>query len=91
MILKTKKCRHWETLVSYTLKELKQNLENQFKEGMNWQNMGKWHIDHRRPISNFNFTSYEDEDFKKCWGLDNLQPLWAKENLSKNNKIKLLL
>jgi len=26
------------------------------------------------------------EDFKKCWALNNLQPLWAKDNLNKRDK-----
>jgi hypothetical protein len=79
---------HWEDLVGYTLKELIQHLENQFREGMTWDNYGKygWHIDHRRPISSFNITSYNDPEFKECWALKNLQPLWAKENLSKGNR-----
>jgi hypothetical protein len=54
---------------------------------MTWENYGKWHIDHKRPIASFNFTSYEDPEFKECWALNNLQPMWAKENMSKGNKI----
>jgi hypothetical protein len=79
---------HWEIIVNYTLKDLIAHLENQFREGMTWDNYGKygWHIDHRRPISSFNFTSYNDPEFKECWALKNLQPLWAKENLSKGNR-----
>jgi len=79
--------RHWEDLVDYTLQDLMIHLEKQFKEGMNWNNMGKWHIDHIIPIDFFNFNSYEDEEFKQCWALSNLQPLWASENLKKSNKI----
>jgi hypothetical protein len=30
----------------------------------------------------------DDPDFKICWNLKNLQPMWAKENLSKNNKLE---
>lgn len=84
-----KKRRRWETLVGYTIEQLKQHLEKQFKEGMTWNNYGKygWHIDHIIPISAFNFEKPEDDDFKRCWALKNLQPLWAKENLIKQNKI----
>ena len=39
------------------------------------------------PKSAFNFETAEDADFKKCWALENLQPLWAKDNLRKSNKI----
>jgi len=78
---------HWETLVGFTLQDLIKHLEGQFKPGMNWSNYGKWHIDHRKPISSFKFNSYKDLEFKQCWALDNLQPLWALENLSKGNKV----
>ena len=32
-------------LVSCSLEQLKQHLEPQFVEGMNWNNYGEWHID----------------------------------------------
>lgn len=78
---------HWESLVGYTLKDLKIHLEFQFKDGMTWGNKGKWHIDHKIPINKFNITSVECEDFKRCWALNNLQPLWRKDNLEKHDKI----
>lgn len=77
----------WERIVGYTAEKLIKHLEKNFKPGMNWRNYGLWHIDHKTPISVFNFTSYRHPDFKRCWSLKNLQPLWAAENLSKNNKL----
>ena len=81
--------KKWELLVGYTLRQLKNHLEKQFKKGMSWANYSRygWHIDHIRPISSFRFTSYDDQQFKECWRLENLQPLWAKENLSKGSRI----
>jgi hypothetical protein len=85
--LKEKKNGHkWEDLVGYTCDDLMSHLENQFKDGMSWDNKGEWHIDHIIPRSQFHFSSYNDADFKKCWSLDNLQPLWATENLTKYTK-----
>jgi hypothetical protein len=80
---------HWEKLVGYSLKDLITYIEQQFKEGMNWNNYGKygWHIDHIIPKSLWQFNSYSDREFKQCWALCNLQPLWAEENLRKNKKI----
>lgn len=78
---------HWETLVGYTLQELKQHIESQFVEGMSWDNYGEWHIDHQIPISAFNFDFPEDIDFKRCWAIENLKPLWRFENLSKSGKV----
>lgn len=85
---KQKNNMHWEGLVGYTLEDLKQHLEKQFKDGMNWNNYGPyWHIDHRIPQSWFSFESYEDKGFKECWSLDNLQPKKAYENRNiKKNK-----
>jgi molybdopterin converting factor small subunit len=80
--------RSWQTMVGYTVLELKEHLEKQFKEGMSWNNYTNkgWHIDHIRPVSSFNITSPDCEEFKKCWALENLQPLWAHENHVKSNK-----
>jgi len=81
--------KHCEDILGYTFEELKQHLESLFQKGMNWDNYGfyGWHIDHKLPISSFNFEFTTDEEFKECWGLNNLQPLWAKDNLSKGAKL----
>ena len=82
----SKNGRRWETLVGYNLSQLKEHLEKQFTEGMTWNNYGEWHIDHIRPICSFSITSNDCEDFKQCWSLSNLQPLWAIDNQSKSGK-----
>jgi hypothetical protein len=80
------KYRSTFTLLGYSIEELMVHLEKQFTEGMTWENYGQWHVDHIRPIASFNFTSPEDEDFKACWSLDNLQPLWGPDNLFKGSR-----
>lgn len=86
--LRGKKCgRKWEDLVGYSVDDLKRHLEKKFKDGMSWDNRSEWHIDHIIPKSVFNYEKPEDEDFKRCWALKNLQPLWAKDNISKHNKL----
>jgi hypothetical protein len=84
-----KKNHPWESLVGYNLNDLKKHLERQFKNGMNWNNYGKygWHVDHKIPRAVYNFKTSNDIDFKKCWSLNNLQPMWAKENLIKKDKL----
>ncbi len=79
----------WEGLVGYTLVDLKNHLESLFQDYMTWDNYGRggWEIDHIYPVSRFNFISTECDDFKKCWALENLQPLWEKENQRKGNKL----
>jgi len=74
-------------LLGYTLEELMIHLEKQFTEGMTWDNYGEWHVDHKIPMTSFNFETVEDREFKLCWCLDNLQPLWGPDNLSKGTKL----
>lgn len=75
--------RTWLSFVDFTVDELKLHLESKFKDNMTWDNYGKyWHVDHVKPLSWFDLET----EFKEAWCLDNLQPLTAKENLSKNNK-----
>ena len=74
--------------LGYSLQQLKEHLEKQFDQNMNWENYGTyWHIDHIVPHSSFSYTSMDDEEFKKCWSLDNLRPLEAIENIKKSNKL----
>lgn len=79
--------KSWTKLVDYSLSELVQHLESKFQDGMNWENYGEWHIDHIIPVSKFNIISLECDEFKKCWSLDNLQPLWAYDNIIKSNNV----
>ena len=72
-------------IVGCTPQFLKEHLEMNFKEGMTWENYGLycWHIDHIIPLSS---AQNEGEIYELCH-YTNLQPLWAKENLSKGCKI----
>jgi hypothetical protein len=79
--------RKWELLVGYTNSELMAHLESLFLPGMTWENYGEWHIDHIKPISSFTITSAEDDGFMCCWALENLQPLWAIDNLKKGARL----
>lgn len=63
--------------------QLKQHLELQFKEGMDWNNYGEWHVDHIIPLS----SAKTEEELIKLFHYTNLQPLWGKENLAKSNKM----
>jgi hypothetical protein len=88
-IKKNKKGLGWEKHVNYDTEQLRQHLERQFKEGMTWDNYGRngWHVDHIIPKDVFNYKSPSDKGFKKCWSLENLQPLWEEENVKKSNKL----
>ena len=86
----TKNGRKWQNLVGYSVEDLKKHLQKKFTKGMTWEKFlnGEIHIDHKIPVDVFNFTRPSDFDFKRCWDINNLQPLWAYDNLSKSNKIK---
>lgn len=78
-----------QTTVKYlgcTIAELMTYLENQFQEGMSWDNHGLygWHIDHIRPCASFDLT--DKKQAKQCFHHTNLQPLWAEDNLRKGAK-----
>jgi hypothetical protein len=85
--------RSWEALVGYTLAELERHLERLFAKGMTWENLGRdgWHIDHRLPLSGFDFADAHDPEFRRAWALANLQPLWQADNLRKGAKRLTLL
>lgn len=83
-ILKNK--TKWLSFVTYSIEDLKKHIESKFLPQMTWENYGKWHIDHIKPKSLFNIEDQNCEEFKKCWSLDNLQPLWATDNIKKGNR-----
>lgn len=83
---RTKGGKSWTQLVGYGTEDLKAHLERQFLPGMSWDNYGQWHIDHIVPVASFQYESYDSEEFRRCWGLPNLRPLWAAENLGKRDK-----
>jgi hypothetical protein len=77
------------TYLPFTLKQLKEHLESQFDEKMNWDNYGSyWDIDHIYPQSLLQYDSMQHENFFKTWKLENLQPLSKIENIKKSNKIE---
>ena len=65
---------------------LENNLESKFQSGMTWDNwaLDGWHIDHIKPLASFDLTD-RNQLLEAC-NYTNLQPLWAKDNLSKGAK-----
>ena len=78
-----------EKILGYSRLNLKRHIERQFSGEMTWTRLmsGEIHIDHIVPISKFNIFSVDDADFKACWALSNLRPLWAKDNQQKQKKV----
>jgi len=78
---------HYFDILQYTPEELINHLEKQFTDTMSWDNYGVWHVDHKLPITSFDIQEMGDEEFMRCWCLDNLQPMWGEENIRKSNKL----
>lgn len=81
---------HLEALFSHP-----DNLTSDGKVWMNWSNHGSynkktwndndpltwtWQIDHIIPQSDLPYDSMTDPNFQRCWALENLRPLSAKQN-----------
>lgn len=76
--------KHYEVMLGYTQEEFVRHIEDQFIDGMSWGNRSDWHIDHIKPISLF--LKEGCYDVKIINALSNLQPLWARDNISKGAK-----
>jgi hypothetical protein len=88
--------RHWEAdeLLGADDKTVRKHIEDQFQDGMTWDNHGEWHIDHILPCKMKHPLTGEDifdltkpSDQKLLFNYRNLQPLWESENCSKQDKI----
>ena len=86
---KQNKSLHTLEYLDYTMEDFRKHLESQFEPDMTWKNHGTlWHIDHIKPIASYKFVKDGEEDIeavKQCWSLDNLRPLYKKDNLSKGS------
>lgn len=72
-----------EKILGCTFDFFRDYIASKFKEGMNFDNYGKWQIDHIIPLS----TAKNEEDVLRLCHYSNLQPLWAYENREKSNKL----
>lgn len=81
--------RRWTKTTSFSTSvgcsgpQLRAHLEALFTDGMSWDNRHEWHIDHIIPLS----SAKTLEEMLKLNHYTNLQPLWAKDNLSKGSKV----
>lgn len=73
-------------LLGCSIEFLKEHLSSKFKDNMDWDNHGQWHIDHIRPLISFNLE--DEKQLEAACHYTNLQPLWAQDNLRKGSKFK---
>lgn len=68
--------------LGYSPQQLREHIESKFVDGMAWENYGRWHVDHVRPVSSFP----KETHVSIVNSLINLRPLWADENLRRPRK-----
>lgn len=75
---------HLRLLIMNGERSIIHRLESLFLNGMSWGNRSEWHIDHIKPIKAF--LDEGETNYNIINNPSNLQPLWAKDNLSKGAK-----
>jgi hypothetical protein len=77
------KIKKTEAILNCSIPEFMCHISKLFTDGMNWDNQGEWHIDHRIPIS----SAKTIDDLIKLNHFANLQPMWWEDNLRKSDNI----
>jgi hypothetical protein len=73
-------------LLGCTKEEFILYFKSKMTPDMTWEDVlsGKIHIDHIRPVSSFDLSDRKQQ--KICFHYTNLQPLWARDNLTKGKR-----
>jgi len=83
--IKRNKQTNTEKYLGCSWEEAKLHFENLWQDGMTWENHGNgpgtWNIDHIRPVH-----SFKENELDQMNLIQNLQPLWWKENNEKSGK-----
>lgn len=77
------KCASTETILGASFTKLKSHFESQFRDGMSWENIGEWHIDHIIPMA----LAKTEKMAIKLNHHKNLRPIWGKQNMEKGDKM----
>jgi len=80
----------WNSNFKFSPEDFYIKMRELFEDRMCWENYGGedgWSIDHRVPLSKFKYESFDNPEFELAWCLDNLQPMWKKDNIRKSNKV----
>ena len=85
------KCGHTMDILGCSIEQFKTYMEKQFQHGMVWSNHGfgkdKWNIDHIIPCASFDLSDPKQQ--RICFHYTNMQPLWHKDNMKKNDSLSL--
>lgn len=79
----------WIKLLGFSAEDLRLRMESLFTDGMTWGGFlnGEIEIDHIIPVSFFNPSDPKSLEFRMCWSLKNLQPLWRADNRVKGDSL----
>lgn len=73
------------SLIGCSWDHLRAWLEFWMRPGMTWENYGDWEVDHKIPCASFDLTKEEEQ--RKCFNYQNLQPLWMADNRRKKDSL----
>ena len=73
-------------LVGCSMLDFRQHIEKQFPDGMSWDNVGVWEIDHITPLSAFDLSDPSQQ--RLAFRYTNCRPLWKNLNRQKSDKIE---
>lgn len=71
-----------EKILGCTIEEFSLFIKSKFTEGMDFENYGKWHLDHIKPL----ILANTEKEVIELNHYSNFQPLWAADNLKKSSK-----
>ena len=74
-----------ETNVKFVLEKNGKNIKKKMLKSVKKQTRGTMKKIVRK-LEKQRKIGMEDEGFKKSWALENLQPMWAEENIKKGNR-----
>lgn len=80
---KVRKVHHTIDILGCSIEEFREYIKSKFKERMSFENYGEWQLDHIIPLATANTV----EEVEKLCHYTNYQPLWAKENIQKSDKL----
>jgi hypothetical protein len=70
-------------LLGCDIEQFSRWIESQFEEGMDFDNLGEWEVDHVRPLSSFDLT--DETQLREACHYTNTRPLWWKQNRQKKS------
>ena len=76
--------------LDYTSDELLEHMTSHFYGGMSWETYGYgqgfWQMHHIEPLSTFDLE--DAGEFRACWSLSNLKPLWFEDHVAVHAELR---